>query len=238
MEKVRIQKIIADSGRCSRRKAEELIAAGLVTVNGRPCSLGDKADPMNDLIRVEGEEIAAERAEKRYIMLNKPRGYVTTLRDERGRPTAAELVADCGERVYPVGRLDLDSEGLLLFTNDGAWMQRILHPSHEIEKTYQVTVAGAVENAAPRLAALREIDGEPIRPAKVALLRGGRETAELSVTIREGKNRQIRRMCAAVGLHVKRLRRVREHTLSLGNLPEGQWRELTAEELRRFEEEK
>ena len=117
-------------------------------------------------------------------------------------------------------------------------MQRILHPSHEIEKTYQVTVAGAVENAAPRLAALREIDGEPIRPAKVALLRGGRETAELSVTIHEGKNRQIRRMCAAVGLHVKRLRRVREHTLSLGDLPEGQWRELTAEELRRFEEEK
>lgn len=132
-------------------------------------------------------------------MLNKPRGYVTTLSDERGRPTAAELVADCGTRVYPVGRLDLDSEGLLLFTNDGAWMQRILHPSHEIEKTYEVTVAGAVENAAAELAAVRSVDGEPIAPARVRLLRKGKETAELSVTIHEGKNRQIRRMCAAVG---------------------------------------
>ena len=173
-----------------------------------------------------------------YLMLNKPRGYVTTLSDERGRPTAAELVADCGTRVYPVGRLDLDSEGLLLFTNDGAWMQRILHPSHEIEKTYEVTVAGAVENAAAELAAVRSVDGEPIAPARVRLLRKGKETAELSVTIHEGKNRQIRRMCAAVGLHVKRLRRVREHTLSLGALPEGGWRELTADEVRAFEQEK
>ena len=233
----RLQKLIASAGLCSRRTAEEWIAAGRVSVNGAAAMVGQSADLTRDTVCVDGVPITPP--ERRiYLMLNKPRGYVTTLRDERGRPTAAELVADCGERVYPVGRLDLDSEGLLLFTNDGAWMQRILHPSHEIEKTYQVTVAGAVENAAPRLAALREIDGETIRPAKVALLRGGRETAELSVTIHEGKNRQIRRMCAAVGLHVKRLRRVREHTLSLGNLPEGQWRELTAEELRRFEEEK
>ena len=147
-------------------------------------------------------------------------------------------MADCGTRVYPVGRLDLDSEGLLLFTNDGAWMQHILHPSHEIEKTYEVTVAGAVENAAAELAAVRSVDGEPIAPARVRLLRKGKETAELSVTIHEGKNRQIRRMCAAVGLHVKRLRRVREHTLSLGALPEGGWRELTADEVRAFEQEK
>ena len=233
----RLQKLIAAAGLCSRRTAEEWIAAGRVSVNGAAAAVGQSADLARDTVCVDGVPITPP--ERRvYLMLNKPRGYVTTLSDERGRPTAAELVAGCGERVYPVGRLDLDSEGLLLFTNDGAWMQRILHPSHEIEKTYQVTVAGAVENAAPRLAALREIDGEPIRPAKVALLRGGRETAELSVTIHEGKNRQIRRMCAAVGLHVKRLRRVREHTLSLGDLPEGQWRELTAEELRRFEEEK
>ena len=233
----RLQKLIAAAGLCSRRTAEEWIAAGRVSVNGTAAMVGQSADLTRDIVCVDGVPITPP--ERRiYLMLNKPRGYVTTLRDERGRPTAVELVADCGERVYPVGRLDLDSEGLLLFTNDGAWMQRILHPSHEIEKTYQVTVAGAVENAAPRLAALREIDGETIRPAKVALLRGGRETAELSVTIHEGKNRQIRRMCAAVGLHVKRLRRVREHTLSLGNLPEGRWRELTAEELRRFEEEK
>ena len=233
----RLQKCISGGGVASRRAAETMISAGRVTVNGCVAQLGAQADPETDVICIDGRPLPS-RAPKRYIMLNKPRGYVTTLSDERGRPTAAELVADCGTRVYPVGRLDLDSEGLLLFTNDGAWMQRILHPSHEIEKTYEVTVAGAVENAAAELAAVRSVDGEPIAPARVRLLRKGKETAELSVTIHEGKNRQIRRMCAAVGLHVKRLRRVREHTLSLGALPEGGWRELTADEVRAFEQEK
>ena len=233
----RLQKLLAQAGLCSRREAERWITDGRVTVNGRTASVGDKADLRRDKIMVDGRPLGGSE-EKRYLMLYKPRGYVTTLSDERGRPTAAELVADCGTRVYPVGRLDLDSEGLLLFTNDGAWMQRILHPSHEIEKTYEVTVAGAVENAAAELAAVRSVDGEPIAPARVRLLRKGKETAELSVTIHEGKNRQIRRMCAAVGLHVKRLRRVREHTLSLGALPEGGWRELTADEVRAFEQEK
>ena len=233
----RLQKLLAQAGLCSRREAERWITDGRVTVNGRTASVGDKADLRRDKIMVDGRPLGGSE-EKRYLMLYTPRGYVTTLSDERGRPTAAELVADCGTRVYPVGRLDLDSEGLLLFTNDGAWMQRILHPSHEIEKTYEVTVAGAVENAAAELAAVRSVDGEPIAPARVRLLRKGKETAELSVTIHEGKNRQIRRMCAAVGLHVKRLRRVREHTLSLGALPEGGWRELTADEVRAFEQEK
>ena len=233
----RLQKILSARGMASRRKAEELIRAGQVSVNGVTASLGDCADPETDDIRVAGQPLAV-REKNVYILLNKPRGYVTTLSDEKGRPDVAGLVADCGERVYPVGRLDMDSEGLLLFTNDGAWMQRILHPSHEIEKTYEVTVAGAVENAAAELAAVRSVDGEPIAPARVRLLRKGKETAELSVTIHEGKNRQIRRMCAAVGLHVKRLRRVREHTLSLGALPEGGWRELTADEVRAFEQEK
>ena len=233
----RLQKLLAQAGLCSRREAERWITDGRVTVNGRTASVGDKADLRRDKIMVDGRPLGGSE-EKRYLMLYKPRGYVTTLSDERGRPTAAELVADCGTRVYPVGRLDLDSEGLLIFTNDGAWMQRILHPSHEIEKTYEVTVAGAVENAAAELAAVRSVDGEPIAPARVRLLRKGKETAELSVTIHEGKNRQIRRMCAAVGLHVKRLRRVREHTLSLGALPEGGWRELTADEVRAFEQEK
>ena len=233
----RLQKCISEAGVASRRAAETMISAGRVTVNGCVAQLGAQADPETDVICIDGRPLPS-RAPKRYIILNKPRGYVTTLSDERGRPTAAELVADCGTRVYPVGRLDLDSEGLLLFTNDGAWMQRILHPSHEIEKTYEVTVAGAVENAAAELAAVRSVDGEPIAPARVRLLRKGKETAELSVTIHEGKNRQIRRMCAAVGLHVKRLRRVREHTLSLGALPEGGWRELTADEVRAFEQEK
>ena len=232
----RIQKILSARGVASRRAAEELIRQGRVTVDGVPCALGASAEPDCRTIAVDGVPIPPP-PEHVYLMLYKPRGYITTLSDERGRRTAASLV-DCGTRVYPVGRLDLDSEGLLLFTNDGAWMQRILHPSHEIEKTYEVTVAGAVENAAAELAAVRSVDGEPIAPARVRLLRKGKETAELSVTIHEGKNRQIRRMCAAVGLHVKRLRRVREHTLSLGALPEGGWRELTADEVRAFEQEK
>ena len=246
----RLQKLIAAAGLCSRRTADEWIAAGRVRVNGETATVGQSADPETDTICVDGVPLTPP--ERRvYLMLNKPRGYVTTLSDERGRPTAAELVADCGTRVYPVGRLDLDSEGLLLFTNDGAWMQRILHPSHEIEKTYEVTVAGAVEKAVKAPSELTvggicldhdakrvTLDGEPIAPARVRLLRKGKETAELSVTIHEGKNRQIRRMCAAVGLHVKRLRRVREHTLSLGALPEGGWRELTADEVRAFEQEK
>ena len=231
----RLQKLIAAAGLCSRRTAEEWIAAGRVTVNGATASLGQSADPGTDEIRVDGKPLTFSE-QKRYLMLNKPRGCVCTLSDEQGRPTVAELVADCGARVVPVGRLDLDSEGLLLLTNDGAWMQRILHPSYEVDKTYHVTVAGDVRDADRRLAALTEIDGEAIRSARVETLRSGRETAELEITIHEGKNRQIRRMCAAVGLHVKRLRRVAEHGVPLGDLPVGKWRELTAEEVRKFDE--
>ena len=163
--------------------------------------------------------------------MNKPRGYVTTLSDEKGRPTVADLVRNCGQRVYPVGRLDLDSEGLLLMTNDGALMQHLLHPSGEVEKTYQVWVYGPVEEAAARLAALRDLEGEAIRPARVETLRMGKTTATFAITIHEGKNRQIRRMCAACGLMVKRLRRVREHTLTLGDLEVGTWRPLTKTEV-------
>lgn len=231
----RLQKLIAAAGACSRRTAEAWIEAGRVRVNGETARLGQRADPDADEILVDGAPLAFPER-RRYLMLNKPRGYVCTLSDEQGRPTVAELVADCGARVVPVGRLDLDSEGLLLLTNDGAWMQRILHPSYEIDKTYHVTVAGEVRNAAARLAALTAVDGESIRPARVETLRTGKETAELRITIHEGKNRQIRRMCAAVGLHVKRLRRVAEHTLMLGALPSGKWRDLTAEEIRKFDE--
>ena len=200
-------------------------------VNGTAASLGQSADPERDEITVDGKPLRFPD-EKCYVLLNKPRGYVCTMSDEKGRPTVAELVSDCGARVVPVGRLDLDSEGLLLLTNDGEWMQHLLHPSFEIDKVYHVAVAGEVQNAAQRLAALREIEGESIRPARVTVLRTGRETAELEITIHEGKNRQIRRMCAAVGLHVKRLKRVQEHGLSLGKLPQGAWRYLTAEEIR------
>ena len=225
----RLQKLLSAAGVCSRRAAEAYITAGRVTVNGEPAELGRRADPERDDIQVDGRPLAA-KTEPVYLLLNKPRGYVTTLSDERGRRTVAELVADCGARVYPVGRLDLDSEGLLLMTNDGALTQRLLHPSHQVSKTYHVSVYGPVAGAAARLSAMTDLEGETIRPAQVEVLRRTGQTAELAVTIHEGKNRQIRRMCAACGLTVKRLRRVREHTLDLGDLPPGKWRYLTPEE--------
>ena len=181
-------------------------------------------------MRLDGRPLP-KRAEAAYLLLNKPRGYVTTLSDEQGRRTVADLTAGCGVRVYPVGRLDLDSEGLLLLTNDGALAQRLTHPSGEAEKTYHVWVRGPAAGAAERLSRLRELEGEPILPAWVETLRQGEGRAVLAVTIRQGKNRQVRRMCAACGLEVERLRRVREHTLELGDLPPGKWRYLTAGEI-------
>ncbi len=225
----RVQKLLSAAGVCSRRAAEGYITAGRVTVNGSPVSLGQRADPDRDEILVDGRPLG-EAARKLYLMLNKPRGFVTTLSDEKGRRTAADLVRSCGARVWPVGRLDMDSEGLLLMTNDGALTHRLLHPAGEVEKVYQVDLYGPVAGAAARLAALTELDGEPIRPARVEVLRQTGQTAVMQITIHEGKNRQIRRMCDACGLTVKRLRRVREHTLELGDLPAGQWRYLTAEE--------
>ena len=206
------------------------MAEGRVRVNGGTAVIGQRADPERDEITVDGRPIARVE-QKRYLMLNKPRGYVCTLSDEKGRPTVASLVADCGARVYPVGRLDLDSEGLLLLTNDGEWMQHLLHPRYEVNKTYRVTVAGEVGGCEKRLAAMPELDGEPIRSAQVRALSKGKDTAVLSITIHEGKNRQIRRMCASCGLFVKRLQRVREHTLALGDLPSGKWRDLTEQEV-------
>ena len=229
----RLQKLIAAAGLCSRRTAEEWITAGRVSVNGATAALGASADPDVDIVAVDGVPLPGGK--KRYLMLNKPRGYVCTLSDEKGRPTVAELVSGCGVRVFPVGRLDLDSEGLLLLTNDGEWMQRILHPKYEVDKVYHVSVAGEVRGAAERLERLRNLDGEPLAPTQVEVLHSGRETAELQFTIHEGKNRQIRRMCAAVGLHVKRLRRVKEHHQTLGDLNSGQWRDLTESELSAFD---
>ena len=226
----RLQKLIARAGVCSRRSAELLLTAGRVTVNGVAAHLGDKADADTDVIAIDGTAVAfAEPAV--YLMLNKPRGYVTTLSDELGRATAAELVADCGTRVFPVGRLDKDSEGLLLFTNDGALMQAMTHPSHQVDKTYEVTVTGQLEGAADRLSAVTEMDGEPIMPAQVEIMERRKGQALLRVTIHQGKNRQIRRMCAQVGLQVTRLRRVSEDALALGQLKPGQWRYLTDAEV-------
>lgn len=161
----RLQKLLTAAGLCSRRMAEEWISAGRVCVNGAPATLGDRADPETDTITVDGQPLPAD-TRRVYLMLNKPRGYVTTLSDEYGRHTAAELVSGCGARVYPVGRLDRDSEGLLLFTNDGDFAHRLLHPSHQVDKVYLVTVRGDIRGAAERLMAITELDGEPIAPAQ------------------------------------------------------------------------
>ena len=226
----RLQKLIASAGLCSRRTAEEWIAAGRVRVNGALASVGDRADPETDTVTVDGIPLP-ETAAPVYLMLNKPRGYVTTLSDEYGRRTAAELVAGCGARVYPVGRLDRDSEGLLLFTTDGDLAQRLLHPRHEVDKVYLVTVRGDIRGAAERLMAITELDGEPIAPAQAEEVSRHEGQALLRVTIHQGKNRQVRRMCARIGLHVARLQRIQEDTLLLGDLPPGKWRYLTDREL-------
>ena len=226
----RLQKLLSAAGVCSRRTAEEYIAAGRVTVNGRPARVGDKADPDRDRVEVDGRPLSRQ-GKILWLMLNKPRGYVTTLSDEKGRKTAASLVSDCGARVWPVGRLDLDSEGLLLFTNDGEGTNRLLHPSHEVEKEYHVTVAGDLDRALPILTGPLELDGEPLAPARVELLSRGEDGGELSVVIHQGKNRQVRRMCALAGLKVKRLRRVREGGLRLEGLAPGKWRLLSEREV-------
>lgn len=225
----RIQKILSARGIASRRKAEQMIKSGQVTVNGIPATLGDSVDPDLDQISVNGQPLP-EQQRLVYILLNKPRGYVTTLSDEKGRPNAAQLVAQCGVRVYPVGRLDMDSEGLLLFTNDGAFANAFMHPRREVEKVYEVWVSGYQPGREERLAHPIVLDGYKICPPKVSLLSANGDRAKLRVTIHEGRNRQIRRMCEAAGMHCTRLRRIQEGTLKLGNLPCGAWRYLTPQE--------
>lgn len=234
MEKIRVQKLIAESGLCSRRKAEELIAAGKVTINGRACSLGDKADPSSDIVAVSGKRIGEAPRVKRYIMLNKPRGYITSMNDEQNRRIAAELLDGVEERVVPVGRLDRNSEGLLLFTNDGELANEITHPSRHVSKTYRVTIDGRVsEEQIMRLTSGVELDdGKVTLPCSVEVLVEQPERTVLRITIKQGLNRQIRRMCAAVGLNVGRLRRTAIGGVKLGMLKTGEWRDLTKDELR------
>ena len=228
--KERLQKILSSRGVCSRRKAEEMIAAGLVSVNGKTACLGDTAEAETDEILVDGRPLPS-RSDYVYIMLNKPRGFVTTLSDEKGRPIAAQLVADCGVRVYPVGRLDMDSEGLLLFTNDGEFANSLTHPKHEVEKTYDIWVTGYNPGCFKRLGEPMELDGYRLRIPKLKLLKVEGGNARIQITIHEGRNRQVRRMCEQAGMHVTRLRRIREGKLLLGNLPKGKWRYLTGEEI-------
>lgn len=234
MEPVRVQKLLAAAGYCSRRHAEELIAQGRVRVNGKKVSLGDKARA-GDSLTVDGAEVALEgRRNYRYIMLNKPRGYVTTASDELGRRCVMDLLDGVEERVYPVGRLDRNSEGLLLLTNDGALANAIMHPSREVAKTYRVTVRPPVtdEQLARLGAGVKLDDGFVTAPANVVVRTLEKERAVLLLTIHEGKKREIRRMCDAVGLPVLRLRRISIGPLKLGTLKPGAWRDLTSEELR------
>ena len=223
----RLQKLISAAGLCSRRKAEEWLAAGRVTVNGVTASVGDKADLESDVVEVDGVALS-KPATHTYIMLHKPRGCVTTLSDEKGRKTVAQLVENCPARVWPVGRLDMDSEGLLLLTDDGDLTQRLTHPSHEIQKEYHVRVTGNISQALPVLSQPMVVDGEDMVADCV------KQTGEntLMIVIHQGKNRQVRRMCAAAGLTVTRLIRVREGELLLGDLKRGEWRALSEAELK------
>ena len=226
----RLQKIISAHGVASRRAAEEMIRAGRVTVNGEVATLGASADPDTDEILLDGKPLPVQKGSM-YIMLHKPRGYVTTLSDERNRPTVAQLVEDCGVRVYPVGRLDYDSEGLLILTNDGDFANRLMHPKHEVKKSYEVWVKGYHAGAVMLLSRPITLDGRPIRKPEVRLLWTDGDKAKLLVTIHEGRNRQVRRMCQQADMTVTRLRRVAEGKLRLGDLPKGKWRYLTKDEI-------
>ncbi len=231
----RLQKILSARGIASRRAAEQMILDGRVCVNGSPATLGMTADPETDEILVNGKALPTENSSV-YILLNKPRGFVTTLSDEKGRRTAAELVSDCGIRVYPVGRLDMDSEGLLLFTNDGAFANTMMHPKHEVDKTYLAWVTHYSEAAFAALKQPISLDGYTIRAPKLRLVKAQGEQAQVEITIHEGRYRQVRRMCQAAGMHVTRLRRIREGSLILGDLPVGKWRYLTPQEIAKLKE--
>ena len=229
-EPIRLQKFFSDSGTLSRRAAEAEILAGHVRINGKIAALGDKVDPAVDVIEYQGRRILP-RADKphRYIMLNKPRGFVTTTKDEKGRRTVTELTKAAGTRLYPVGRLDMDSEGLLLLTDDGAFTNRMTHPRHEIPKIYHVTVSPAPTKAQlEALTSPMELDGYRLLPVGVRLL----SEELLEMELYEGRNRQIRRMCEAVGLKIRRLQRVAIGELTLGELPIGKWRDLSVDEIK------
>ena len=238
MALVRLQKVLADRGVASRRKAEELIERGAVRVNGRPARLGDKVDDRRDLLTVHGKRVAAPEAPV-YLMLHKPRGYVTTMSDEKGRKCVADLMGDVEARVYPVGRLDRDSEGLLLMTNDGDFSHAMMHPSAHVPKRYRVTLRDEVtDEQMTQLAEGVVLDGRRTLPAEVQLV--SRESAGmatpartvLEMTLYEGRNRQIRRMCEALRLSVVRLKRVAFGGVKLGMLPPGRWRHLQPQEVR------
>ncbi|MEI3541337.1 MAG: pseudouridine synthase [Acutalibacteraceae bacterium] len=234
MEKIRIQKALSECGIASRRKAEELIKQNLVSVNGKTAKIGDKVDLSRDKISVDGKLVACE-VKKYYIMLHKPRGFVSTMSDELSRKCVADLVRDVPAKIYPVGRLDKDSEGLLLMTNDGDFSNAILHPSRHVEKKYRVTVKPkANEKQLVKLSSGMEIDGYKTEPARITVLKDVEDRTVLEVIIKEGRNRQIRKMCEQVGLNVARLKRISIGQLKLGMLQPRQWRDLSIQEVKMF----
>ena len=232
--KIRLQKHLSECGIASRRKAEELIAAGKVKINGHIAEIGSKVDPKRDKVTVRGRAVVPVN-EKVYIMLNKPRGFVTTMSDELGRKTVSDLVADAGNRIFPVGRLDRDSEGLLIMTNDGDFANKLTHPSSHVNKTYRVTVKGAAEEE--QLLKMKEgilLDGRKTLPCDCFVAERKPDRTVLIFVLSEGRNRQIRRMCEAVGLEVLRLKRTEIAGVKLGMLPQGKWRPLNEREMRRL----
>ena len=231
-EPIRLQKFIAQCGIASRRRAEELIVQGKVKINGKTAVLGDKVAP-TDKVYVSGKRVVLPKTKFRYIMLNKPRGFITTMNDERGRKCVAELVQNVGERVYPIGRLDKDSEGLLIFTNDGEYANKVMHPRNSVYKFYRVTVRPDItEEQLIQLETGVELDGKKTAPAIVHVLHKEPGRVVLEMILHEGKNREIRRMCDAVGLEVARLRRTQIGGVKMGLLKQGDWRDLTEKEVK------
>jgi len=229
--KIRLQKFLSEAGVASRRKAEEMIRNGMVKVNGTVAQVGDSVDPKKDTVVVKGKKIRKEN-NMRYILLNKPRGYVTTTDDDLGRKCVLELVRDVKERIYPVGRLDRVSEGALILTNDGAFANAMMHPSKHVPKTYRVTVRpGITSEQVDILSTGVELDGRLTAPAQVYVISKEDDRAVLEIVLYEGRNRQIRRMCEAVNLEVARLRRIAVGSVKLGMLQTGEWRDLTPTEV-------
>lgn len=229
---IKVQKYFSDCGVMSRRAAEEAIKKGLVRVNGEVVSEGERIIPGVDLVEYNGVPVIPSADKKTYVLLNKPRGFVTTLSDEKGRRTVAELVASVGTRIYPVGRLDMDSDGLLLFTDDGELTNKLTHPRHEIPKIYHVTVSGKVSREKiDALSSPMIIDGYKILPVKTRVIDEGVSSSTLEMTLYEGRNRQIRKMCQQQNLKITRLCRVAIGNIRLGSLALGKWRYLTPEEI-------
>ncbi len=233
---VRLQKFMADCGVASRRKSEELIVNGAVKVNGRTAELGDKVNPTVDKVYVHNKRVVMKRkGGKRYIMLNKPRGFVTTMSDEMNRKCVADLVKDIPERVYPVGRLDKDSEGLLIMTNDGEFANLVTHPKQQINKVYHVTVRpDMTDEQAKILSKGILIDGRKTAPCEVRIMGRGEDRANVEMVLREGRNREIRKMCESFDLEVIRLRRIAIGNVKMGKLKKGMWRDLTDVEIRKL----